>query len=147
MFVPAVGSASVAWPQTALAAGRGKFLAPFLLQALAQLRLAPPLLPVALLSFPEFAVKSAVVLAVAGRQEVGNPNIHADHRGRRGGVYRDDLVVGERQPPAIAALVEGDAAIDGLTFERLAVVGSQLDREQQLLAEFQCADREPVVKG
>src|SRR5450759_370350 len=61
-------------------AGGGKLLDALLLQALAQLGLAPPLLPVALLSLPELTVKGAVVLAVAGGQEVGNPNIHANHR-------------------------------------------------------------------
>jgi hypothetical protein len=134
-------------PLPALAAGGGELLDASLLQALAQLRLAPPLLPVALLPLSEFAMEGAVVLPVAGRQEVGNPNIHADHRGRRRGVDQDDLVVGERQPPAISALVEGHTGIDGLVFERLAVVGSQLDREQQLLAECERADLQPVVKG
>jgi len=110
-------------PLPALAARGGELFDPFLLQAPAQLRLAPPLLAVALLPLAQFAVKGAVVLAVAGRDEVRNPDIHANHRGRRRGVDRDDLVVGERQPPAISALVEGDAGIDGLTFERLAVVG------------------------
>jgi hypothetical protein len=131
----------------ALATGRREFLDTFLLQARAQLRLAPPLLAVALLSFPEFAVKGAVVLAGTGRQEVGNAHIHADHRSRRGCVDRDLLVITEGHPPAITTLVEGHAGIDGLACERLAVVGSQLDGDQHLLAEFERADREPVVKG
>ena len=75
------------------------------------------------------------------------PDVHADHWGRWGGVYRDFLVIAEGQPPAITALVEGHAGIDGLVFECLAVIGSQLDRDQHLLAEFERADREPVVKG
>ncbi len=129
------------------AARGGKLLDAFLLQALAQLRLTSPLLPVALLSLSEFAVKGAIVLAGTGRDEVRNPDVYADHRGRWGGVYRDFLVITEGQPPAITTLVERHAGIDGLAFERLAVVGSQLDRDQQLLAEFQRADREPVVKG
>src|SRR6266852_1202318 len=54
----------------ALAACGGKLLDPFLLQAFAQLRLAPPFLPVALLSLTKLAVKGAVVLAVAGGDEV-----------------------------------------------------------------------------
>jgi hypothetical protein len=116
----------------------GKLLDAFLLQAFAQLRLAPPLLAVA---------EGAVVLAGTGRNEVRDAHVHADHRGRRGGVDRDFLVIAEGHPPAITALVEGHAGIDGLSFERLAVIGSQLDGDQHLLAEFQRADREPVVKG
>src|SRR5260370_4422176 len=110
-------------PLSALAARGGEFFHPFLLQALAQLRLAPPFLPVALLPLPQFAMKGAVVLPVAGGQEVGDAHVYADHRGRRHGVYRDDLVVGERQPPAISALVARDAGVDSLVLERLAVVG------------------------
>src|SRR5258708_5137513 len=60
------------------AARGGKLLDAFLLQAPAQLRLAPPLLPVTLLSLPQFAVKGAIVLASPGRDEVRNPDIHAD---------------------------------------------------------------------
>jgi len=131
----------------ALAAGGGELFDPFLFEACPQFGLAPPLLAVALLPLSEFAMKGAVVLPFAGGQEVGDAHVHADHRGRWGGVDRDDLVVGERHPPAIIALVERHAGIDGLAFERLAMVGSQLDWDQQLLAEFQRADREPVVKG
>ena len=68
-------------PLPALAARGGELLDPFLLQALAQFGLAPPLLPVALLSLAQFPVKGAVVLAGTGREEVGDAHIHADHRG------------------------------------------------------------------
>src|SRR5260370_27978597 len=98
-------------PLPALAAGRGKLLDAFLLQARAQLRLAPPLLPVALLSLAQFAVEGAVVLAVARRHEAGDAHVHADHRGRWGGVYRDFLVITEGQPPAISALAESRAGL------------------------------------
>ena len=68
--------------------------------------------------------------------------------GAEGSVWTGNhLVVRERQPPAITALIEGHAGIDGLALKRLAVIGSQLDRDQQLFAEFQGADLEPVVKG
>ena len=110
-------------PLPALATRGGELLDPFLLQTSAQFGLAPPLLAVALLPLPQFAVEGAVMLAVARGEEVGDAHVHADYRGRRRSVNRDDLVVTECQPPAISALVEGDAATDGLAFERLAVVG------------------------
>src|SRR6266849_5973609 len=78
-----------------LAAGGGQLLRPFLLQASAQLGLAPPLLAVALLPLSEFAVKGAVVLAVAGGDEVGDAHVHANHRGRRRGLYRNHLIITE----------------------------------------------------
>src|SRR6266496_3305150 len=129
------------------ATGGGKLLDPLLFQALAQLRLAAALLPVALLALSQLAMKGPVVLAGRGGHEVGDAHIHAVHRGRWRGLYWDDLIITEGQPPAVPALVEGDAGVDGLAFERLAVIGRQLDGEPQLLAECERADREPVVKG
>src|SRR6266567_5014057 len=98
----------------AFAAGRGKLLDAFLFQARPQFGLAPPFLAVALLPFTQFAVKGTVVLAVAGRQEVGDPHIHANHRGRGFCAYWNDLIVTEGQPPPIGTLVERDAGIDSL---------------------------------
>src|SRR5216683_8000210 len=69
----------------ASACGGGQLLRPFLLQASAQLGLAPPLLAVALLTLSEFAVEGAVVLAGACGQEVGDAHVHPDHRSRRRG--------------------------------------------------------------
>src|SRR5260370_33017284 len=134
-------------PLPALAAGGGKLLGPFLFQALAQLGFAPSLLAVALLPFSQFAVKGAVVLAVAGGEEVGDTHIHPDHRGRRPGLDGDHLVVAQRQPPAITALVERHAGIDSFSLNRLAVAGSQLAGDQHLLAQSQRAARPPLVTG
>src|SRR5258708_6884181 len=64
-------------PLSALAARGGEFFHPFLLQARAQLRLASPFLPIALLPLPQFAVKGAVVLAVACRQDVCDAHVPA----------------------------------------------------------------------
>src|SRR5947207_780106 len=92
-------------------------------------------------------MKRAVALAVARRQEVGDADIYADHWSRGFGLCRDYLVIRESQPPAVIALIDGHAGIDGLALKGFAVVGCQLDGHQQLLAEFQGADLEPVVKG
>ena len=131
----------------AFAACGGELLHPFLLQTRAQFGLAPSLLAVALLSLLELSVKGAVVLAVARRDEVGDAHIYADHRGRGFGLAGNLLVIRERQPPAVTAPVERHTGIDGFSREHPEVVGSQLDRDQQLLAECECADLEPVVKG
>jgi hypothetical protein len=124
------------------ACGRGQLLDPFLLQAFAELLLAPAFLAVALLPLSEFAVKGAVVLPVAAGQEVGNAHIYADHRGRWRSLYPDHPMVTEGQPPAIPAFVERHAAIEGLSGKRLAVIVGQLDRDQQLFAKFERADAE-----
>ncbi len=114
----------------ASACGGGQLLDPFLHQALAPLGLAPPFLPVALLSLSQFAVKGAIVLAGACGQEVGDAHVHPDHRGRWRGLYWNHLVVGESQPPVIASLVQSNAGIDGLARARLAVVVGQPDGDQ-----------------
>ncbi len=132
----------------ALATRGGEFLDPLLFEALTQLRFASPLLPIALLPLSQFAVECPVVLAVACRDEVSNPHVYADRRGRGFCVYWNHLIVAQGQPPCtITALVEGHAGIDGLALEHLAVVGSQLDGDQQLPAECERADLEPVVEG
>ncbi len=106
----------------ALTAGRGEFLDAFLLQALAQLGFAPPLLPVTLLSLSKFAMKGAIVLARTGGEQVGNADIDANHRSIGFGLQRDYLVVGKRQPPPTVTLVEGDTRIDGLLFQHLTMI-------------------------
>ncbi len=130
-----------------LAAGGGQLLDSFLLQALAQFGLASSFLSVALVSISQLAVKGAIMPPVAGGQEIDNAHVHAHHRGTRFCVDCNHLIVAEGQPPAIIALVEDHAAIDGLVLECLAVIVGQLNRNQQLFAECEGADREPVIKG
>jgi hypothetical protein len=81
----------------ASACGGGEFLDPFLFQALAQLRLAPPFLAVVLLALSQFAMECPVVLSSAGGDKVGNTRINTDHRGRWRGLHAHDFI---RPPPA-----------------------------------------------
>ena len=94
----------------ALAAGGGQLLDAFLFKACPQFGLAPPLLAIALLPLAQLTVKGAVVLAVAGRQKVGNAHVHADYWGRGSVWTANHLIVAEGEPPAIPTLVERHAA-------------------------------------
>ena len=136
------------------AAGGGKLGDALLFQACALLRLAPPLLPIPLMPLAQFAIEHPVVLAIAGREEVGKTHIHPDHRSIRVGVNRHDLIVGQGQPPdAILTFIERHAGVELphlsclWVSELLFVVRRQLDGDQQGLAKLQGADLEPVVEG
>ena len=137
-----------------LVARRGQLFDPLLFQTLAELGLAAALLAVSLLPVTQLAIERPVVPTIRGGQEVGNADIHPDHRSIGCGVNRHDLIIGKRQPPhAILALIELHAGIELPHLPRLwvgdlfFVVRRQLDGDKQGLAEFQSADLEPVVKG
>src|SRR6266487_7087096 len=104
-------------------------------------------LPISLLSLAQFAVKGTVVLPVAAGHQVGDADVEADHRGIWLSLDGDLFFVGESEPPAIGAPVQGDAAVDAFACQHCTMVACQLDRNTNGLALLQSTDREPVVKG
>jgi len=134
-------------PLPAPAAHGGKLLDAFLFQALAQFGLAPPLLPVALLSVAQLAVKGAIMFAVAGGEEVGNAHIYAHNRGSWLRMNLHDFIVAEGKPPLTSPLVESHARVEGLARQHLAMVICQLDGYPDGLPFLKGTDPQPVVKG
>lgn len=93
------------------------------------------------------------MLACAGRDEISNAHINANHRCIRGCLDGHDLIVGEREPPRAITLIELDACVELSCLPRLGisegalVVRCQFDRHSNGLALLKYADVQPVIIG
>jgi hypothetical protein len=93
-------------------ARRGQVLHAFFLQAGAQFGFTSALGTIALMTGSQVFVERSVLLPSAGRHEIGNAHINADHRGTCYGLYRHFLIIGEREPPHAVPLIELHAGVE-----------------------------------
>lgn len=136
-------------------AGRGRELAlrrAFLFQALSELGLPAPFLPIALLPLAQFSVEGAVLLAVRSGDEIGNADINADHRcsGRR--CYGDHFIIREGEPPGAVPAIERDTAVDQAALLRLRIgqdldmIVGKFDGDEEGMAFIERAHFQPIIK-
>src|SRR5260370_186027 len=93
------------------------------------------------------------MLTSAGRYEIGNAHINANHRGTWYGLGSDYLNIGESEPTQAVSLVELYTAVELPHLVRLGVregcfvVRSQFDRHGNGVTLLKRADGQPVIIG
>jgi hypothetical protein len=100
----------------------------------------------------KFPVEGAILFPVGGGEEIGYPNINANDRRIRRRLNRYYLIIGEREPPCVISLVQGNAAVNRVALlrfrvgEDLNVVVSQFDRNKQGMTFIERTHLEPIIK-
>ncbi len=140
-------------PLPGTTAGRWQLLHTFLLQAGAQFRFPAALGSIPFVARTQIFVEGAVVLARAGRDEVGDAHVNAHDRRIGWRLHGHFLIVGEREPPQSLALIELHTGVElsrqmGFRVHQLFfVVGSEFDGNLHGLTLGERADRQPVIIG
>ena len=138
---------------SATTAGGWQLLAPFLLQARSQFGFASAFGSIPLVTRTQVFMERAIVLASAGRDEIGDAHIDANHRCIRWRLHEMFCIVGEREPPHAVTLIELHAAVELPCLPRLGVgesffvVRSEFDGHGNGLALLKRADGQPVIIG
>src|SRR5258706_7329694 len=93
-------------PLSCATAGGGQLWHALFLQTRAEFGLPAALGTIALVTVSQVFVERSVMLAGAGRDEIGNAYVDAYHRGARHCLGSDFLIIGECEPPHPVTLVE-----------------------------------------
>src|SRR5260370_280183 len=140
-------------PLCCATAGGGQLWHALFLQARTEFGLPAALGTITLVAGSQVFVKRTVMLAGAGRDEIGNAYVDAYHRRTRHCLYRHLLIVGEREPPHPVTLIELHAGVELLHLvglwvrEGFFVIRSQFDGHHNGLTFLKCADSQPVIIG